>query len=290
MEAIQTILMIISTLAIILILINLKKSTNHKSDANVEEERVNIEDELRRQLFQNALELVYRSRNKAKELVDGSRLGIEDMNELFKYKDDLIELMFRDRYFLERFAIFDEMHTYKNDLISFYEELVKVFEQNREAAAWEELVSKYKNLNVSYGKVISNFGKTTRLTRILVLESSDGAVPTRLLNTILARQEFPDLEIHYCFVDTVQTENELFSTIKNTLTESQCDYLMIHTDHEYHRIESRIPKVLIRLKEDLHTLKIGIQNRTNLNNEILNVMDKDSKTLSLEEKIFSGKR
>jgi len=86
METIQTILLVVITITVLLLLRARHKVINQELDITSEGEKKPIYDEdvNRSWLSQNALELVYRTRNKAKELVEVTTPGIDDINELFK--------------------------------------------------------------------------------------------------------------------------------------------------------------------------------------------------------------
>jgi len=55
--------------------------------------------------------------------------------------------------------MFDAMHTYKNDLVSFYGTLIQVFHQNGTVSSGEDLFQKFITLNKSYEDVVKDLGR-----------------------------------------------------------------------------------------------------------------------------------
>lgn len=103
------------------------------------------------EVFQKVAELVYRTRNKAHEIAKDRKPRPKDINELFSLLDALLEFMFQEAYYLEKFSCFALVHSYKNLLVTFYSAIYGDTDNDKTNG---DLDSKYDALEKGYLAVI----------------------------------------------------------------------------------------------------------------------------------------
>jgi len=75
-------------------------------------------------LYQKLEELIYRTRNKARDILEelqrSKSLNKKYINQLSRLKNELLEFILNERYFLDLFSCFVVVHSYKNVLVAFH--------------------------------------------------------------------------------------------------------------------------------------------------------------------------
>jgi len=70
-------------------------------------------------LYPRIVELVYRIRNLAREAVSSQSMSMADLEDLPQQVRELENSLFEQRFFLQHDGLFDEIHAFKNEAITF---------------------------------------------------------------------------------------------------------------------------------------------------------------------------
>jgi hypothetical protein len=127
-----------------------------KAEIQHKKEETNKQRLKKLELCQKIDSLAYQGRNKAREIVHQidkkSVYDAEKMNDLFKIQNNLVDFMYEEKYYLDKFSSIGEViHSYKNILITFYESVSEC--QNQSNINKDEIKSKYSTLDTAFFSV-----------------------------------------------------------------------------------------------------------------------------------------
>lgn len=127
------------------------------------------------------------------------------------------------------------------------------------------------------------------IKHILTIESVDGSVSRRMLSSIYGANEFKDYKVEHCFFlkkfQRVVNQDELFHILSNKIFEFKADAVLIHAGQYFLDSKDAFLRAIPRLKILYPKTLFGIQNRPNLDKELLSIFD-DNEDIKNLERIF----
>jgi hypothetical protein len=136
-----------------------------ESFLNIKEDSIHQINERRLSIYPKIAELIYRTRNLAREICHITEPNQILFNEFYARALDLEEIVYTSKFDLERDNIFDLIHSYKNKIYLFSglsKDLIHLINNIEEAGkVFDQIKKTYSEIENEYNTVIINITKIT---------------------------------------------------------------------------------------------------------------------------------
>lgn len=130
--------------------------------------------------------------------------------------------------------------------------------------------------------------------KIMTIESINEPATKQLLKTIYEAPQFSKYEIkHSFFLEKDQKSigsNELYELFLKNIKSFQPDVILIHTGvYFFYNIQSFI-EALLKIRKMHPNILLGIQNRSNLDDDLRELFDRSDEIRKIENEFFKVQR